>query len=223
MKKLLVLCCSRGRPHIIKDMIKSFEDTSCLSDLHILLDSCDPALKEYINTLSNNNIKYSITNRTSCTDKINANIDYSYEFMSVSNDDFIYSTNKWDLKLISAIKLSGRHGISYGNDLLAGVHLPTTSVISREIIYKLGWLQLPSLKHLFGDAVWNHVGRSCKCLHYIENVIIEHRHVFARKMEEDSTFKYTNSKEMYTHDEAMFLEWVNNKSKIDISNVLSIL
>lgn len=222
MNKLLVLCCSRGRPKMLKEMIQSFEINSVTSDLYVMLDNCDQLLSDYISCLSDTNINYSITPRTSCTNKINAHINYNYEFMSVTNDDFIYKTPAWDLKLISEIKLSGKHGIAYGNDLCAGVHIPTTSVISREIIKELGWLQLPELKHLFGDNVWNHLGKACKCLHYVENVIIEHRHVFARKMQEDDTFRHTNSAEMYDHDEKIFINWLTGQSKVDIEKVKSI-
>lgn len=208
---------------MLKEMIQSFESNSVISDLYVMLDNCDPLLNDYSSCLRDTKASYSITPRTSCTNKINAHINYNYEFMSVTNDDFIYKTPAWDLKLISEIKLSGKHGIAYGNDLCAGVHIPTTSIISREIVEALGWLQLPGLKHLFGDNVWGHIGNAIRCIYYCPDVIIEHHHVFAKKMPADGTYRYTNSNEMYAHDEKVFTEWITTQSKIDIQKVKAIL
>lgn len=191
------------------------------TDLVICVDDDDPQLDKYKELLKN--FKLVIGSRATTTEIINRNIDLQYKFLSVTNDDFFYKTNLWDQELIKAITSTGKHGIAYGNDLCAGIHIPTTSVISREIIEALGWIQLPGLKHLFGDNVWYHIGKHTKCLNYRKEVFIEHRHVFARKMQEDETFKFTNSKEMYEHDERVFLDWITNQSKIDIEKVKELL
>lgn len=221
MKNLLVICPSRGRPLMCLTMAQSFRRTATSgTDLLICIDEDDPQLEKYKELLKN--FKLVIGPRATTTEIINRNIDLEYNYLSVTNDDFFYKTEEWDHKLIMSIIFGGNPGIAYGNDLCAGVHIPTTSVISREIIATLGWLQLPGLKHLFGDNVWCQIGRGAKCLHYNQEVFIEHRHVFARKMQEDETFKFTNSKEMYEHDEKVFLDWLSNQSKIDVEKVKSL-
>ena len=117
--------------------------------------------------------------------------------------------------MISFIKLidllDGKPGIAYGNDLMQGHNLPTTSVISREIPELLGWLQMPTLTHLFGDTVWLHLGIGAKCIYYAKDVIIEHCHYFNNKATQDAIYKRTNGKEMYDHDVLAFLRWKHNQ------------
>lgn len=206
-------------------MIDSFLQTSRISSLSIALDNDDPCLDEYREIIKGR-VHYTIDFRKTCTEIINSKWQFSadcFKYFSVTNDDFIFRTVDWDLKLVGTIKLHGGFGIAYGNDLLAGIQIPTMSVISREIVQELGWLQLPALSHLFGDNVWAEIGRKAECLHYRDDVIIEHMHVFGRKMEKDETFLRTNSAEMYRVDEAAFVEWLQNKSKSDIEKVKNLL
>lgn len=221
MNKILVLCPSRGRPQQCKAMVDSFLLNSSCSVLKLLLDNNDPYLDEYRDIIKD--VSYTIEDQTTTTELINSHWQYTadcYKYFSVTNDDFIYKTKDWDLKLIK--KINGI-GIAYGNDLLAGQAIPTTSVVSREIVEALGWLQMPTLTHLFGDNVWNYIGRACGCIHYVPEVIIEHRHVFARKAEADETHNHTNSKEMYRVDEQAFIKWIKENSKEDIAKVKEVM
>lgn len=223
MNKLLTICPSRGRPKMCKQMVESFLATSKTSELIIFLDQDDIQLPLYKEVLSGL-CMFTINKRElTYTEMINEAYKFQppHEFYCVTNDDFFYQTDAWDLKLIETIILSGKHGIAFGNDLLQGVNLPTTSVISREICQALGWLQMPKLHHLFGDNVWAEIGKKCQCLHYRQDVIIEHRHPFTKKFPKDETFLKTNSEEMYRKDEQSFMEWLLNQSKQDIERVLN--
>lgn len=219
-EQILVICPSRGRPQQCKAMVDSFLKNSNCSTIKILLDNDDEFLNEYFDVLKD--VSFSINTRNTTTNLINDHWRYTadcYKYFSVTNDDFIYQTKDWDKKLIKRIKESGKFGIAYGNDLLAGMAIPTTSVISREIVESLGYLQMPLLTHLFGDNVWNYIGRACDCIYYVPEVIIEHRHVFARKAQADETHNFTNSEEMYRKDEQAFIKWIKENSKDDIKKV----
>lgn len=218
---ILVICPSRNRPQECGRMIDSFLKTSTMSTLSICLDNDDPKLDEYRDIIGSK-VPYTVTPRKTTTQIINDKWMFSsehYKWFSVTNDDFVYKTLGWDFILTSKIRDNGRYGIAFGNDLLAGAHLPTTSVISREIVTALGWLQLPTLTHLFGDNVWQEIGKRCGCIHYCKDVIIEHHHVFANKMQKDATFLETNSPLMYTKDNKAFTEWLLNQSKQDVSKI----
>lgn len=223
--KILVICPSRNRPNECLRMVESFNKTAKCSSLSIALDNDDPSLYEYVDLIGDK-ASFTVDIRKTTTEIINNKWQYSascYKWFSVTNDDFIYHTDGWDKKLISTLNLHGGKGIVYGNDLLAGKHIPTTSVISREIVEALGWLQLPTLTHLYGDNVWDVIGKKCCCLFYRDDVIIEHLHVFGNKMLPDATHKRTNSKEMYEKDEKAFLNWLFNDSKNDILKVKEIV
>lgn len=225
MNEVLVICCSRGRPERLREMIESFLKTSKISSLIIALDIDDPSREENVSTIEKytpQGIKYTLNIPITTTFLINKKYfldGFETRFYSVTNDDFIYHTEGWDVILTDEIKSKGKVGISYGNDMLQGKNMPTTSVISREIVEALGWLQLPTLTHLYGDNVWKVIGTGANCLYYRPDVIIEHKHYFAKKVEQDETFLRTNSREMYQHDQLAFVKWMTEQSKLDIEKV----
>lgn len=224
-KEVLVICPSRGRPKMCGEMIDSFIKTSKISSLTIALDNDDPFLYEYIDVFKGR-VPYTIDIRKSTTEIINSKWRYCsdcYKYFSVINDDFIYHTEGWDEKLALMIKLHKGKGIAYGNDLLAKSSIPTTSIISKDIVKAVGWLQLPTLEHLYGDNVWKYIGEKSGCLYYNDSVVIEHKHVFSGKMIADETHKRTNDRYMYIKDNNAFLEWINNQSKEDIEKVKGVL
>jgi hypothetical protein len=139
-----------------------------------------------------------------------------YKYYHLTNDDFIYQTKDWDKIFINSI-LDG--GIAHGNDLYLGEALPVAPFISGDVARAVGWLQLPTLTHLCGDMVWNHIGRSLGILKYHKEVIIEHKHFLNHKAEKDSVYEITNSKEMYAKDHAACKEWIANQSADDIARI----
>jgi hypothetical protein len=224
-EKLLVICPSRSRPKLCNEMVDSFLKTQKMSTLKLLLDMDDPCLDEYI-SLIGSKVPYTIAQRKPVTNIINENWKFSshcFRWFSVTNDDFIYHTDSWDLKMIGTLKLHGGLGIVYGNDLLQMANMPTTSIISREIPEALGWLQMPLLTHLFGDTVWQLIGSKAQCLHYRADIIIEHRHYFARKADQDDIYKRTNSKEMYDLDTIAYMKWLNENAKEDIIKIQNLV
>ena len=222
---VLVICPSRGRPKECRRMLESFHATQKISMIRVCLDMCDPCLNDYMD-ICTPLAPLLIDQRKKTTEIINGNWRYAPEhikYFSITNDDFVYRTDSWDLKLVGEIALNGGKGIAYGNDLCAGANLPTTSVISRTIVEALGWLQMPTLTHLYGDNVWKHIGQSAGCLYHRQDVIIEHMHVFNKKMAPDATHQHTNSQGMYAKDEAAFAEWITLQAKTDIAKVKGIL
>ncbi len=138
-----------------------------------------------------------------------------FDFYHVTNDDVIYQTPGWDERLIQVLDDYGS-GISYGNDLFQGQNLPTFPMISREIVEAVGWLQMPTLKKYYGDSVWKNIGEELKCLYYVPEVIIEHKHFYAGKSDE------LPNKELEAQDMQAFAQWLVNsyKDKEKIRRVL---
>lgn len=221
--QILVLCPSRSRPKQCLTMVESFNATAKRSSLRLLLDMDDPCLEEYRATVGGKVGNMIIDFQKPITELINQswNCGASYKWLSVTNDDFVYKTDGWDEELIKT--LDGRPGIVYGNDLLQGRNLPTTSVISREIVEALGWLQMPGLTHLFGDNVWKHLGEKAGCLFYRPNVIIEHRHWNSGKVQIDEISKRVNSGAMFDRDQLAFLKWLQNQAPADIEKIKEVV
>lgn len=224
-KQILVICPTRSRPKQCLEMVNSFLENSKMSTLKLYLDMDDPCLDEYLDLIGKK-AGYTFGDRKPVTQIINENWQYSaecFKWFSVTNDDFVYRTNGWDLKLTGEILLHGGLGIAYGNDLLQGINMPTSSVVSREIVEVLGWLQMPLLTHLYGDNVWKDIGIMAKCLFYRPDVIIEHKHFFGRKAQEDDIYRNTNSKEMYDKDGLAYYQWLRGCAKEDIKKVETLL
>ena len=197
MNNCLVICPTYNRPAQLAEMVKSFYATSTCSDLILL------------------------TERGSITELINS-VNYDkYDFVSVTNDDFVYHTQGWDRMLIERIENKG-YGIAFGNDGTNNKHLPSTCVISRNIVRPLGWIQYPKLDHLCGDVVWQYIGKAMNCLFYVQEVKIEHKHFLFGKSEK-RFYERTNSREMYAKDNSVLREWVRKDSNEDIKRIKDFL
>lgn len=224
-KKILVICPTRGRPRQFSEMIDSFLTTSKISDLVVAVDNDDPNLAEY-EQLTKYRAELIVSPRDTITNLINriamAKLN-DYKYFSATNDDFVYQTKRWDLKLVEEILLHGGQGIAFGNDLLQGVNLPSTSVVSRGIVSALGWLQMPKLTHLYGDTVWKVLGTKAGCLYYRQDVVIEHRHFFSKKVEQDEIYRHTNSNEMYSRDHKAFVEWFQTQAGQQIEQIKTLI
>lgn len=222
-KRLLTICPSRGRVEKLKKMVKSFQEKSSpQAGLIVCVDEDDPCLEQYKDFFADK-VCYYLGPKKTTTDIYNYILKVlpDYEFYSLTNDDFVYLTVVWDVKLMGNIEQNGGWGIAYGDDRIMGDVLPTTPVISGNIVRALGYLQLPSLKHLYGDRVWRALGRAIGRLYYDGNVIIQHEHPLDKKTPEDEMFKYTNSQQMYQMDQQSFNRWMKTQVKSDISKILS--
>jgi hypothetical protein len=182
------------------------------SDLLALVDSDDPCFIEYLDICED--IRVNAEKRTT-TELFNWGFWQRppYQFYSCTNDDFVYVTPGWDKILCQPGK------ICYGNDLLAKDAMPTTSCIDGEIVRALGWVQMPTLKYMYGDQVWKQIGHKLSCLLYFPNVIIEHRHWSALKAELDETYKRTNASAVYQHDNEAFHKWMKENMADDLAKI----
>ena len=219
--ELLVICPTRGRVKQCKRMIESFDDTSVNSDLIFIIDYDDKHLKEYMDLLNCTKHSYAIREESSLCETYNSLVLEhfpDYKFYSITCDDFIYNTDCWDEILISRLVAKGG-GFAYGDDGYGGSALPTTCVISGEIVQALGWVVLPTLKHLCGDMVWRELGQKLNRLFYVPEVSIEHMTPLAHKSEIDDTHRRTNASEIYTLDNKSFRYWISHHLENDLRKI----
>ncbi len=224
MNRLLVICPTRGRPERCREMYESFVKTSTReTDIIFLLDEDDPCREKYIKLLKEEHSDMLIrsfweTHKT-LTTFINKmfSIYHNYEFYSITNDDFVYHTPGWDQVLMNKGK------ISFGDDMFSGDRMPTTSVIDGDIVRAVGWLQLPDIETLYGDAAWKMIGHKLNILKYFPEVKIEHKHFLTKKVEKDETYERTNSKEQYKKDHQSFREYIHTELDNDVKKIKGVL
>lgn len=221
-KDLLVICPTRERLESCLRMIHSFDNKSSnRSKLIFIIDYDDDKFKEYKKIFSLTNHPFIIRYQKSVCEIHNMMVTQlypNYNFYSIVCDDFIYHTGSWDKILMKKLIEKGG-GFAYGDDGFGGQALPTTCVISGEIIRSLGWIVQPTLKYLCGDLVWRELGQNLNRLFYVPDVKIEHMTHLAGKSEIDNTFKRTNSNINYTEDNKSFRTWRSNNLKNDLEKI----
>jgi hypothetical protein len=217
---ILTVCPTRERPKRFCEMVDSFYATTKNSYLLAIVDQDDPCLKEY-QAIHKANHLFELweTQFADNTTRINKAFERfpDYPFYHITNDDVIYRTNEWDTHLANV--LMKRSGVAFGNDLIHKDNLCVTPFISGDVVRALGWLQMPRLRHLYGDNTWMLLGKLLGNLFYLEDVVIEHMHHEVGKAEMDETYRKDNSAEMYRHDEQAFFEWCANSAIKDARKI----
>jgi len=112
-------------------------------------------------------------------------------------DDHRVRTHGWDRELSGA---AGDWGVAYGNDLLRGQELPTSVVMSADIIRVLRKMAPEQLWHMYCDDYWKALGGGLGRLAYRSDVVIEHLHPAAGKAQMDDSYRRTNHPDVFSRD-----------------------
>lgn len=218
---LLVLCPSRGRPWGALEAYQSFVATKELDDSRFLaiVDSDDDKLASYRHL----DIPLSVI---SPQGNMVADLNYVALFAAENNDivgfigdDHRFRTPGWDAAFSRTLTEAGG-GFAYGNDLFwPHGELPTQIFMSSEVIRVLGYMAIPTCKHLYVDNGWKVVGEAIDRLFYFPRFIIEHRHPAAGKADWDERYLLVNSEERYADDRQAFETWLASKAPEDILRV----
>ena len=127
-------------------------------------------MDSFLTTRSDNTnirVNYEIGNITKIINRTFMEND-NYDFYHVTNDDCIYKTPEWDLKLAKKGK------ITYGNDGIPEGINGQFLMIDGDIARAVGWLQMPMLNRYCGDVCWRFIGEQLGILEHIPEVIINH-------------------------------------------------
>jgi hypothetical protein len=189
---------------------------SSISDFCIGLDSDDamnyPRLPGVI---------YEINKRMGVNgtlNKISRKYQKKYETISFIGDDNLVRTKNWDALLNEPIDKKG-YGLSYGNDLLRVDRLPTTIMISSNLIKILGYMAPPKIIHMYIDNFWMELGENLNALFYFEEVIVEHLHFSNGKSKFDSLYQVTNSPERFEKDISQFNLYKEKRFAKDLKKI----
>lgn len=219
---LIVMCPSRGRPQKAREAFESFIATKRLpsTTMIFLVDEDDPYLPEYTASLP---VKLNTGEGGGMGPVINGNVEtfvHTADILGFIGDDHRFRTPDWDVAVTSALS---KGGIAYGNDL-SRPDLPTQVFISSRIVAALGWFCLPGALHLYLDDTWATLGNRADCLHYLEDVVIEHVHPVYGKAESDEGYQRVNHPSVYSHDGQIYAQWLESgQADKDAATVRSLL
>jgi hypothetical protein len=204
--KLAITVPTRGRPHNLERLAKAVKET-CTLDYEILarIDEDDdhiyPALEK---------VRYITGPRIFFTASLNelAEIASEEDFTHVAilGDDVVPETNGWDEVMVQSLP---ELGVAYGSDGLEHLHgqdLPTHVVVPMEMYRRLGWLGMPTSRHLFLDNAWRELGKLTKFI-YHPDVKLSHLHRWNKTAPDDQTYQEANDKIKRDLDRIAFEEW----------------
>lgn len=184
---------SRGRPEAMDPFFDAFHETSeGVASLEIVLDEDDPDRDDYAEALSSRQEDYRVTvlpGRTRIGPLLNRLAPRRaphYEGVGFMGDDHRPRTKGWDARIAEAI---GRFAVVYGNDKVQGEALPTSVMLSSDLVLAMGGMCVAGMMHMYLDNFWRDLGTALGTLRYLKDVEIEHVHPVTGAVEWDSTYR----------------------------------
>lgn len=204
--KLAIAVPTRGRPHNLERLAKAAKKT-CTTNYEILARLDDDDKSKYPEL---DGVRYSTGPRIFYANSVNelakTALEEGFTHLAILGDDVLPETVGWDEKLIGS--LNGL-GVVYGSDGLEHLHgedLPTHVVVPIEMYKRLGWIGLPTLRHLFCDNVWRELGKATQFI-YRPDVKLSHLHRWNKAAPDDKTYQEANDKVKRDLDRMAFETW----------------
>jgi hypothetical protein len=204
--KIAILVPTRGRPHNLERLANAAKKT-CLSDYEILarIDEDDKSVYPELE-----NVRYIYGPRIFFAASVNETAEIAaqedFTHFAILGDDVLPESKGWDVSLMNAVP---EMGVAYGSDGLEDLHgkdLPTHVVVPVDMYKKLGWIALPTLRHLFCDNVWRELGKITKFI-YLPDVHLTHLHRWNKSAPDDKTYQEANDKVKRDADRKAFEDW----------------
>ena len=183
-----VIVPTRGRPHNARRLINAWKDTEAACDLLFCIDDDDPCMAEYLSIPADFVVGQRLRIGPTLNEQAIRSI-LEYDIIGFMGDDHLPRTHHWDVPIAQALHQTG---IAYGNDLLQGQNLPTAVFMTSDIPASLGYFCPPGLLHMYLDDSWKAWGSGADCLHYLDDVVIEHMHPGLSKAAVDQVYEQSN-------------------------------
>jgi hypothetical protein len=204
--KLAITVPTRGRPHNLERLAKAVKETCKLKyELFARIDEDDSSVYPELD-----NVTYVVGPRIFFTASLNelAKIASEQDFTHVAilGDDVLPETIGWDEIMVKSLP---ELGVAYGSDGLEHLHppdLPTHVVVPMEMYRRLGWLGMPTSRHLFLDNAWRELGRLTEFI-YHPDVKLSHLHRWNKAAPDDKTYREANDKQKREDDRIAFETW----------------
>lgn len=209
MTKLAIVVPTRGRPQNIKRLHKALQKT-CVTGYHLFVRKDDDD-RSYARLPILENTTWITGPRIFFAASVNESVETAlqeddFTHIAILGDDVLPETVGWDKMLIDALP---DLGVAYGSDGLEHLHgedLPTHVVVPVEMYKRLGWIALPTLRHLFCDNVWRELGKLTTFV-YVKEAKLSHLHRWNKKAPDDKTYREANDKQKRELDKAAFEAW----------------
>lgn len=204
-RRVIVQCPTRERAARCRTMIESFLATRLgNTTLHCYVADDDPQLPAYrdlAKEVSSHPVLFEFGPRKTIVEVFNRAADMEAEYFGEINDDHIYRTIGWDVKLIAALESIGGRGMASPKI----ENLPSGVIISADCVRALGWFQPPGFRHQYVDNAVNDLYGALDWMVQAPDVFIEHCHPAFGKVPMDAT--YTPMMAAHNGDAEEYRRW----------------
>lgn len=232
-----LLCPTRGRPDRVCVMLESIiKTTEKLENVEILfyIDSDDDKKDHYIASINNLLNKYNnpfkrvlphIGEPMSISKSWNIIAEKCEgDILVMANDDEVWITKGWDRRLNEeADKFPDDIYCIYFDDGSNRYRNCSFPMVSRKWYDTLGYFT-PGIFEFAANDIWiENIARIINRLHYVSDVLIEHRHFLFNKSKMDETYKKNINQYFGNHSDGKFFdsEYCMNK-RLEDAKKLSI-
>lgn len=125
-------------------------------------------------------------------------------WIGLLQDDLVLQCPNWDLGLINSLNGSNVVSANDGNDT---GRMHGAIVWSGDLVRALGWLYPPGFNHLYGDDVWETLGRETGCWQIRSDIITKHVNETYSANPDDTARHVASHTE---HDSERFQEWLKS-------------
>lgn len=215
--KILILLPSMGRPYAYSQCIESWRTTT--SGDSIVLGVVPDVLKypshDGVMAISDPFVDGVVKaiNRA-----FMANPDYAaYMFAA---DDMRFKTPRWDTTFLNILKAQNGVGVVYGDDTIEGSRIPTHWCVGGRLARAVGYLGLPTCRHICSDVFWMDLATRMSCLTYRPEVVTEHLHFHVGRSEYDPTYDHNNNATDFTHDSKSYVDFATHMLPHEVKRVV---
>lgn len=210
-----LLIPSLNRPARVQRLAESYVATSAEVPTLVLVDNNDPSLIEYFNLKLPLNWAIMLTQGVSMGDKVRAiwPIVSKLEFTMLANDDHVFKTDRWDVKVAAALRATnGMVSTADGwtderNALPKGL-----TAWSGDLLRAVGYIFPKGLNHMFIDNIWRDIGLGAECWDVLDQVVVEHEHATRDEKWKDST--HLKSESFFHADAGRYMGWRNGSEYV---------
>lgn len=226
MAEMLFIVPSRSRPPNVARLLQAWTATGArgVADLLIVVDADDPVLPGY-QALDLSGARLGVADvwrpMVHKLDRAAVAEAGSYFALGFMGDDHLPATTGWADRYLETLRQAGT-GIVYARDDYMDEKLPTQWAMTSDIVSALGRMVPAPVEHLFCDNAMLDLGNAAECIHYLSDVLIQHRHYGNGLAAYDAQYKRVNSREQWDRDEAAYLKWKRDRLPADSQTVIAL-
>lgn len=213
---LLSICPTRNRPYVALRLYDSWKQTRQGEGSHIVfyVSEDDTDKRAYLHYLVSAGAEVVVGARKYLVDVINDfALGRDFKYYNNINDDHVYQTVGWDLKLIGEIEGRGGWGVACPRDLFSNIEdvkNPSGEVVSGNIVRTLGHYFHPMLLHLGADEYLRELTEELGLMYFAGDVVTEHCHPYREMGKLDDNYRWVYSPESDYHRQRVLEYWRKN-------------